>query len=134
MDVWYIPQLLPTTQLKGNGKETQWALLIKHYTGNIVMIYCPQDKRTNKQYQPVNHFPPPLLCNHVEEGGPEVVTDGWMSHNLVSEDDEPQVVYIIHVVLLDVHAVLNNAKKYKCTSMPYNNTDDAEIVFLGACL
>ena len=63
-----------------------------------------------------------------------MVTDGWMSHNLVPEDDEPQVVYIIHVVLLDVHAVLNNAKKYKCTSMPHNKTDDAEIVFLGACL
>ena len=68
-----------------------------------------------EECQPVDHFPSPLLGDHVKEGGPEVIADGWMSHHLVPEDDEPQVVHIVHIVLLNVHAVLDNANVCKCT-------------------
>jgi len=55
---------------------------------------------------PVDHLSPPLAGDHVQQGLPQVVPDAAVAHHLVPEDDEAQVVDILHVVLLHVHAVL----------------------------
>ena len=82
---------------------------------NKVLLYCIIILHKIEECQPVDHFPSPFLGDHVEEGGPEVIADGWMSYHLVAEDDEPQVVHIVHIVLLNVDAVLDNANVCKCT-------------------
>ena len=62
----------------------------------LQLILCP----------PVDHLALPLACNHVQQGLPEVVSDAAVAHHLVPEDDEAQVVHVLHVVLLHVHSVL----------------------------
>ena len=58
-----------------------------------------------KDSQPVNHLPPPLLLDHVQEGHPEVVADAAIPHHFVPEDHQAQVVHVLTVVLLHIHPV-----------------------------
>ena len=54
---------------------------------------------------PIDDLSLPLLHDHVEEGLPEVVVDAAVANDLVSEEDQPQVVNVLAVVLLHVDAV-----------------------------
>ncbi|TNN34303.1 hypothetical protein EYF80_055537 [Liparis tanakae] len=60
---------------------------------------------------PVDHLSLPLTGDHVQERLPQVVSDAAVAHHLVSEDDEAQVVHVLHIVLLNVHTVLGNERE-----------------------
>lgn len=55
---------------------------------------------------PVHHLSLPLTGDHVQEGLPKVVSDAAVAYHLVSEDDQAQVVHVLHIVLLYVNPVL----------------------------
>lgn len=55
---------------------------------------------------PVDHLALSLTGDHVQQCLPEVVPDAAVADHLVPEDNEAQVVDILHVVLLNVHSVL----------------------------
>lgn len=55
---------------------------------------------------PIDHFAFPLACYHVQERLPQVVPDAPVTDHLVPEDDEPEIIDVFHVVLLDVNPVL----------------------------
>jgi len=55
--------------------------------------------------RPVDHLALPLLHDHVEKGLPEVVVDAAVANDLVSKEDQPKVVNVLAVVLLDIHTV-----------------------------
>ncbi len=60
---------------------------------------------------PVHHLTTPLFGDHLEQSLAEVVPDGGEAHHLVAEDHQPQIVHVVHVVLLDVHSVLQSAER-----------------------
>lgn len=55
---------------------------------------------------PVDNLALSLAGDHVQERLPEVVPDAAVTDHLVPEDDEAQVVDVLHIVLLNVHSVL----------------------------
>lgn len=61
-----------------------------------------------KEASPVDHLALPLAGDHVQQRLPEVVPDAAVADHLVPKDDEAQVVDVLYVVLLHVHAVLGD--------------------------
>lgn len=56
-----------------------------------------------------------LPCNHIQQRLPQMVSNAAVSHYLVPEYDEAKVVYILHVILLNVHPVLKNKnEEWQC--------------------
>ncbi len=42
-----------------------------------------------------------------------MISDAAISHNLISEDDQAQIVDVLHVILLNIHTVLDRQRKKK---------------------
>lgn len=55
---------------------------------------------------PVDYLALSLAGDHVQQRLPEVVPDAAVADHLVPEDDEAQVVDILHIVLLNIHSIL----------------------------
>ena len=55
--------------------------------------------------QPVDDLPSPLLHDHVQECHTKMISNASISDHLVPEDDQPQVVDILTVVLLDKNVI-----------------------------
>lgn len=55
---------------------------------------------------PVHHLPLPFTCDHVQQGLPEMVSDATVADHLISKDDETQIVDVLYIILLNIHAVL----------------------------
>lgn len=62
--------------------------------------------RKREEEVPVDHLSLPLAGDHVQQRLSEVVSDAAVTHHLISEDDEPQVVDVLNIILLHVHAIL----------------------------
>lgn len=60
---------------------------------------------------PVYHLSPAFPCHHFQQRGAQVVPDGWVPDHLVPEDHQPQVVHIVHIVLLYINSVLQNTQR-----------------------
>lgn len=67
---------------------------------------CHTGQAGERELLPVDHLALPLAGDHVQQRLPEVVPDAAVADHLVPEDDEAQVVDVLHVVLLHVYAVL----------------------------
>lgn len=65
-----------------------------------------KDESNEGALLPVDHLALPLTGDHVQQRLPEVVPDAAVADHLVPEDDEAQVVDVLHIVLLNVHSVL----------------------------
>lgn len=57
-------------------------------------------------HTPVYHFALALPGDHVQQRLAEVVSDAAVPNYLVSEDDQAQVIHILDIILLHIHAVL----------------------------
>lgn len=77
-----------------------------HRTDRAEYDVCHTGEAGEKELLPVDHLALPLTGNHVQQRLPEVVPDAAVADHLVPEDDEAQVVHVLYVVLLHIHAVL----------------------------
>lgn len=57
-------------------------------------------------HTPVYHLALAFPGDHVQQCLQEVVSDAAVSNDLVSEDDQAQVIHVLYVILLHIHAVL----------------------------
>lgn len=55
---------------------------------------------------PVHYFSFPFSRNHVQQGLPQVISNAAIAHNLVTKNNQAQIVDVLHIVLLHIHAVL----------------------------
>lgn len=55
---------------------------------------------------PVYHLALPFPGDHVQQCLAEMVSDAAVPNDLVSEDDQAQVIDILYVILLHIHTVL----------------------------
>lgn len=69
-----------------------------------------EDESNEGEALPVDHLALPLAGDHVQQRLPEVVPDAAIADHLVPEDDEAQVVDVLHIVLLNVHSVLGEPR------------------------
>lgn len=68
--------------------------------------YYLQQKTPFTNILPVYNFSFPLSCNHIQQSLPQVIPDAAIPYDLISKNDQAQVVDILHIVLLHIHSVL----------------------------
>lgn len=78
-------------------------------THNQKMVNAaPEEVRGWRRAQrvPVDHLSLALAGDHVQQRLPEVVSDAAVAHDLIPEDDEPEVVDVLNIILLHIHTIL----------------------------
>jgi len=59
---------------------------------------------------PINNFATSFAGNHRQQRLAEVTVCCWMANDVIAEDHQTQVVYIINVVLLYVDTILHQSQ------------------------
>lgn len=68
-------------------------------------IYNKRQSLTN--ILPVYNFSFPFSCNHIQQSLPQVIPNAAIAYNLISKNNQAQIVDILHIILLHIHTVLN---------------------------
>lgn len=55
---------------------------------------------------PINNFSPPLLCNHGQQGGPQVLSHIRMMQHFITEQEQTKVIDIHCFIPMHIHTVL----------------------------
>ena len=55
---------------------------------------------------PINNFSPPLLCNHGQQGGPQVLSHIRMMQDFITEQQQTKVIDIHCFIPMHIHTVL----------------------------
>lgn len=57
---------------------------------------------------PVYNFSFPFPCNHIQQRLPQVIPNAAVAYNLISKNNQAQIVDILHIILLHIHTVLQS--------------------------